>query len=127
MGFSEIYDFGIKPVPKKLRKLYFAVFIILLIVSVIFAIPYILLMLIPLIPIYIFNFKKYQKSNAELNNKDNHPKYIYIPCKNCGLPVKVAPKYAWMIKDPKKVTANCCSPDSPRVLGMRGQVIEEKE
>ena len=45
----------------------------------------------------------------------------YIPCKNCGLPVKVADKYAWMITDTTKVSANCCSPDNPRVLGMRLQ------
>ena len=58
-------------------------------------------------------------------NSRNLP--IYIPCENCGLPVKVSPKYAWMIKDPKKAIARCCSPDNPRVLGMRIQAIEEKE
>lgn len=47
----------------------------------------------------------------------------YLPCKYCGFPVKIAPKYAWMIKD-KKATAACCTPENPRVLGMRIQAIE---
>ena len=58
-------------------------------------------------------------------NSRNLP--TYLPCKNCGLPVKVSPKYAWMNKDAKKAVARCCSPENPRVLGMRIQAIEEKE
>ena len=50
------------------------------------------------------------------SNSRNQPKYL--PCKYCGFPVKIAPKYAWMIKD-KKATAACCTPENPRVLGMR--------
>ena len=48
----------------------------------------------------------------------------YLPCKYCGFPVKIAPKYAWMIKD-KKATASCCSPENPRVLGMRIELSEQ--
>ena len=67
----------------------------------------------------------YQLNPMNLNSR-NQP--IYIPCKYCGFPVKVAPKYAWMIKDKRyKTTATCCSPENPRVLGMRVQAIEEKE
>ena len=56
-------------------------------------------------------------------------KPTYLPCKYCGFPVKIAPKYAWMIKDKrfKKATAACCTPENPRVLGMRIQTIEEKD
>ncbi len=50
-------------------------------------------------------------------NSRNLP--TYYPCKNCGLPVKISVKYAWRIKDGMKVAANCCSPENPRVLGMR--------
>ena len=64
----------------------------------------------------------YQLNPMNLNSR-NLP--TYIPCKNCGLPVKVSPKYAWMIKDAKKIKANCCSPENPRVLGMRIQTIEQ--
>ena len=64
-------------------------------------------------------------------NSRNLP--TYLPCKNCGLPVKISVKYAWRIKEGMKkgmkkgmkVTANCCSPENPRVLGMRVQAIEE--
>ena len=62
-------------------------------------------------------------------NSRNQP--TYLPCKNCGLPVKISEKYAWMIeegiKKGIKATANCCSPENPRVLGMRFQAIEENE
>ena len=58
------------------------------------------------------------------SNPRNQP--TYLPCKYCGFPVKIAPKYAWMIKD-KKATAACCTSGNPRVLGMRVQVIEVKE
>ena len=57
-------------------------------------------------------------------NSDSRNQSTYIPCENCGLPVKVSPKYAWMIKDAKKVTANCCSPENPRVLGMQLNMID---
>ena len=54
--------------------------------------------------------------NPMNSNSRNQP--TYLPCKYCGFPVKIAPKYAWMIKD-KKATASCCSPENPRVLAMR--------
>ena len=60
-------------------------------------------------------------------NLNSRNQSTYVPCKNCGLPVKISVKYVWMIKDAKKVTANCCSPDNPRVLGMRISALEEKE
>ena len=65
--------------------------------------------------------------NPMNSNSRNQPKYL--PCKYCGFPVKIAPKYAWMIKDKrfKKATAACCTPENPRVLGMRIQVIQERE
>ena len=70
----------------------------------------------------------YQLNPMNLNYR-NLP--TYFPCKNCGLPVKISVKYAWRIKEGMKkgikVTANCCSPENPRVLGMRVQAIEEKE
>ncbi len=59
--------------------------------------------------------------NPMNSNSRNQP--TYLPCKNCGLPVKISVKYAWMIKD-KKATAACCTPENPRVLGMRIQAIE---
>ena len=59
-------------------------------------------------------------------NSNSRNKPTYLPCRYCGLPVKIAPKYVWMIKD-KKATAACCTPENPRVLGMRVQVIEGKE
>ncbi len=60
------------------------------------------------------------------SNSINQP--TYLPCKYCGFPVKISPKYAWMIKDKRFTTsAACCSPENPRVLGMRIQTIEEKE
>ena len=55
------------------------------------------------------------------SNSRNQPKYL--PCKYCGFPVKIAPKYAWMIKD-KKATAACCTPENPRVLGMQLNMID---
>ena len=55
-------------------------------------------------------------------NSRNQP--TYLPSKNCGLPVKISAKYAWMIKGAKKVTANCCSPHNPRVLGMQLKMID---
>ena len=55
-------------------------------------------------------------------NSRNQP--TYLPSKNCGLPVKISTKYAWMIKDAKKVTANCCSPHNPRALGMQLKMID---
>ena len=51
-------------------------------------------------------------------NSVSKDKPTYLPCKYCGFPIKIAPKYAWMIKD-KKATAACCTPENPRVLGMR--------
>ena len=65
--------------------------------------------------------------NPMNSNSRNKPKYL--PCKYCGFPVKIAPKYAWMIKDKRfeKATAACCTPENPRVLGMRIQTIEEKD
>ena len=63
------------------------------------------------------------------SNSRNQP--TYLPCKNCGLPVKISEKYAWMIEEGIKkgmtATANCCSPENPRVLGMRVQAIEENK
>ncbi len=59
------------------------------------------------------------------SNSRNLP--TYLPCKYCGFPVKVAPKYAWMIeegiKKGIKAAATCCTPENPRVLGMRIQAI----
>ena len=59
-------------------------------------------------------------------NSRNLP--TYLPCKNCGLPVKISVKYAWMIeegiKKGIKATANCCSPENPRVLGIKVQHIK---
>ena len=66
----------------------------------------------------------YQLNPMNLNSR-NLP--TYYPCKNCGLPVKISVKYSWMIKDVKKVTANCCSPENPRVLGVGVQTIDKKE
>ena len=66
----------------------------------------------------------YQLNPMNLNSR-NLP--TYLPCKNCGLPVKISVKYAWRIKEGMKVTANCCSPENPRVLGMRVQAIEGKD
>ena len=64
----------------------------------------------------------YQLNPMNLNSR-NLPTY-YL-CKNCGLPVKISPKYAWMIKDKRFTTsAACCSPENPRVLGMRVQDID---
>lgn len=57
------------------------------------------------------------------SNSINQP--TYLPCKYCGFPVKISPKYAWMIKDKRFTTsAACCSPENPRVLGMRLEVLE---
>ena len=70
----------------------------------------------------------YQLNPMNLNSR-NLP--TYLPCKNCGLPVKISVKYAWRIKEGMKngmkVTANCCSPENPRVLGMRVQVLDENK
>ena len=59
-------------------------------------------------------------------NSDFRKQSTYLPCKYCGLPVKIAAKYAWMIKDKpfSKATAACCTPENPRVLGMRVQDID---
>ena len=66
----------------------------------------------------------YQLNPMNLNSR-NLP--TYLPCKTCGLPVKISVKYAWRIKEGMKVTANCCSPENPRVLGMRVQVLDENK
>jgi len=58
-------------------------------------------------------------------NSRNQP--TYLPCKNCGLPVKISVKYTWMIKDSKKVTANCCSLENPRVLGFQVATLTVQE
>ena len=63
----------------------------------------------------------YQLNPMNLNSRNQS---TYLPCKNCGLPVKISAKYAWMIKDAKKATANCCSPENPRVLGIKVQHIK---
>ena len=60
----------------------------------------------------------YQLNPTTLDSR-NQP--TYLPCKNCGLPVKISVKYDWMIKDVKKVTENSCSGVNPRVLGLRIQ------
>ena len=59
-------------------------------------------------------------------NSDFKNKSTYLPCKYCGLPVKIAPKHAWMIKD-KKATAACCTPENPRIIGIKIQDIEGKD
>ena len=68
----------------------------------------------------------YQLNPMNLNSTNQS---IYLPCKYCGLPVKIAPKHAWMIKDKRfpKVTATCCTQENPRVLGMRIQAVEGKK
>ena len=58
-------------------------------------------------------------------NLNSRNQLTYLPCKNCGLPVKISAKYAWMIKDGKKVTANCCSPENPRVLGLHLKIFND--
>ena len=59
-------------------------------------------------------------------NSNSRNQSTYLPCKYCGLPVKIAPKYVWMIKDKRfpKATAECCSPENPRVLGMQLNMID---
>ena len=58
-------------------------------------------------------------------NSDSKYQPTYLPCKHCGLPVKIAPKHAWMIKDKRfKATAACCTPENPRVLGMQLKMID---